>query len=196
MPFENPYNEPELISLLANDSEDAFKALFYYNKDIVYQTALQYTKLPALAEEIVQDVFMKVWFNRHKLADIDNFRGWLYTISKNHILNSLHKIACEARAVQRIAENSISYEDNGDFKLRNAEYHQLLHRAVEALPRQQQQIFKMVRDQRLSYKTIATLLGISVMTVKTHMGRALHSIRHYLRKHGALFWVVSIFSAS
>lgn len=187
MPFENTYNEYRLLRQLANNSEDAFRAIFYHYKDIIYRIALQYIKTPVLGEEIVQDVFMKVWFHRHKLEQIDNFKGWLFTVSRNCILNYLQKITREASAMQRIAENKVAHENNGDFKLQESLYGKLLNEAVEALPNQQQQVFKLARNEHLSYNDISEKLGISVMTVKTHMGRALNFIRHYLRKNGDLF---------
>jgi RNA polymerase sigma-70 factor (family 1) len=145
-----------------------------------------YVKSPVIAEEIVQDVFLKLWFQRKNLTEIRSLESWLFTITKNLTLNCLKKIGHEWTAREKwVKENDLS-ENNTDHKILNAENQQLLHQAIQQLSPQQQQVYKLAKEQGLSYEAIGKQLDISTGTVKTHMARALASIRLFLQQNGEL----------
>jgi RNA polymerase sigma-70 factor (ECF subfamily) len=191
MPFNIP-DDTALLSLLAQDDETAFQILFDKYRGKIFSVAYVYVKSSSVAEEIVQDVFLKVWFQRKDLQNIRNFKSWLYTVSKNYIINYLEKIANEQKARRYYSELHVVSEDNCDFKVRDNQYTQLLTDAIQQLPAQQQKIYTMAKQGELSYESIATKLNISRLTVKTHMARALESIRSYIKAHGGALMVVCI----
>lgn len=186
MPIDEKYEESTLLALLAQDSEYAFQLVFDRYRNNIYKVAMLYVKSPVIAEEIVQDVFLKLWFQRKNITEIRSLQSWLFIVAKNLTINSLKKIAHEWTAREKwVRENELS-EDTADFRILNAQYTQLLYNAVEQLPSQQQQVYRLAKEQGLSYEAIGRQLSISPLTVKTHMARALASIRQFLQQHGVI----------
>lgn len=186
MHIENKYEESTLLSLLAQDSEYAFQLVFDRYRNNIYKVAMMYVKSPVIAEEIVQDVFLKLWFQRTQLTEIRSLESWLFTVTKNLTLNCLKKIAHEWTAREKwIKQNDLS-ENNTDHKILNTEYQQLFQKAIEHLSPQQQQVYRLAKEQGLSYDVIGQQLCISPLTVKTHMARALAGIRLFLQQNGGL----------
>jgi RNA polymerase sigma-70 factor (family 1) len=184
---EKKYEESTLLAMLAGDSEYAFQIIFDRYRNTIYKVAMLYVKSPVIAEEIVQDVFLKLWFQRKNLTAIKSLESWLFILTKNLTLNSLKKIAHEWNAREKwIKENDLS-ENTTDHKIVSAEQQQLLRQAVSRLSPQQQEVYKLAREQGLSYDSIGEKLSISPLTVKTHMARALASIRSFLEQNGVGF---------
>ena len=187
-PDEIKYEESKLIALLAEDSEYAFQLLYDRHRRRIYQTALRYLKSPILAQEVVQDVFLKLWFNRKNLKTDQPVEAWLYTITKNNLLNRIKKIANEWRAIKGASHLSEKFVDNIENNMQSAQYNELLQKAIAHLPEQQQKVFTLARYEQLTYIEIGEHLGISPLTVKTHMSRALDSIKIFFADHGIVFF--------
>lgn len=187
MPIAKKTDETALLELLSQDSEYAFQLIFDRYRDKVYKVALLYLKTPALAEEVVQDIFLKLWFQRKHLTEVKSIESWLFILTRNLTINYLKKIAYEWTARQKYSSQNSLVENTTDHKVRNAEFQQLLAMAVHRLPEQQQKVYKMVREEGLSYQECAQRLSMSTLTVKTHMSRALASIRSYLKEKGDEF---------
>src|SRR5687767_3663100 len=94
--YNPPLNEQEL-----------FRRLFETHRDKVYSYALRLTHVKILAEDIVQDIFMKLWLNRHQLSFIDNKEAWIFRITRNHCFNVLKKIALENRTNTSLEESKL-----------------------------------------------------------------------------------------
>jgi len=92
---EKKYHELKLISLLKNGSEYAFQLIYDHYRNRVYKQAQTYLKSPSLAQEALQDVFLKLWFSRENLHSDTSLEPWLMTVTKNHLLNQLKTIAHE-----------------------------------------------------------------------------------------------------
>ncbi|MBS1654584.1 MAG: RNA polymerase sigma-70 factor, partial [Bacteroidetes bacterium] len=167
------YEEYKLLSLLAEDSEYAFQLIYDRHRNRIYQTAIRYLKSPYLGQEVVQDVFLKLWFERKNLKTDKPVEAWLYTVAKNNILNRLKKIANEWKALDHLAHFTSNSTVPAFEKAESAEYSQLLNKAVSDLPDQQKKVFNLARKEKLTYIQIAEQLNISPLTVKTHMTRAL-----------------------
>src|SRR5687768_475740 len=116
------YEHADVLNLLAQGSEYAFQLVFDSYKNRVYNLALTYLKSPVLAEEIVQDTFLKLWFQRQNLAGINSLEAWLVTVSKNLTINYLKKIAHEWGAKKELVPEGRQIENNADFKIRDAEF--------------------------------------------------------------------------
>ena len=187
MPRKKQLEEDVLLALLSEGSEYAFQLLFDRYRNHVYRVAMLYVKSSALAEDIVQDVFLKIWFQRKNLNAISSFESWLYTLTKNFTLNCLKKLAYEWKARTTWTHENIQFEDETDHKIRNTQYRELLLQAIDQLPEQQQKVYYLAKEKGLSYEAIASELFLSPLTVKTHMSRALASIRSFLRKHDKEF---------
>ena len=195
MEFEKKYEESALLSLLSHDSEYAFQFLFDRYRNKIYKVALMYVKSSAIAEEIVQDIFLKLWFQRKNIAEIRSLENWLFTLTRNQTLNCLKKIAHESTAREKWIEQNVLSENTTDQKILNKEYQQLLEQAINNLSEQQYQVYILGKEEGLSYDGIGKRLSISPLTVKTHMARALASIRLFFQQNSELFMLLLILSA-
>lgn len=187
MPVLQPYEDATLLLLLSEDSEYAFQLLFerYHNR--IYKVAMLYVKAPALADDIVQDVFLKIWFQRRSLPEIRSFDSWIFILTRNLTINCLKKLAYEWKARSHWTHEQDIPQEGADLRLQHSQVAGLLQQAIGELSGQQQKIYRMAREQQLSYEAIADRLSLSPLTVKTHMARALASIRSFLLKHGKDF---------
>ncbi len=177
-------SEDTILTLLADGNEDAFRHIFSKYSDRIYQVALGYLRSGTLAEEVVQDVFMQVWTGRAGLRQVHHFEGWLFIMSRNHILNYLEKLANERKALHSLRLSAPQWEETTDRRLVDRQYEDLLREAVVSLSPMQKDIYRMAREEQLTYDQIGRKLGISALTVKTHMSRALRHIRHFFRAYG------------
>lgn len=194
MQDDSRYDDASLFSLLAGGSEYAFQLIFDRYRDHIYHVAMLYLKSPALAEEVVQDVFLKLWFQRQDVQKVHSMQAWLYTIAKNVCLNLLRKVAKERNVFEKLGDHNSASENNVDFKIRNDECSELIEKAVSNLSLRQQQVYRLAREAGQSYEEIGKTLSMSPLTVKTHMSRALDTIREYLKKHGELYILVFLMS--
>jgi len=192
MPNKFPLDEATLIARLKEDNEQAFELLFNHYHNLVYKVAMLYVKSPSLAEDIVQDVFMKIWFQRKNLPDIISFESWIYTIARNLTINCIKKLAHERNARTAFGSEYNGFDNTTDHRIRNNQYNNLLQQAILHLPEQQQKVYRLAKEKGMSYEAIGRELSLSPLTVKTHMARALTSIRSFLQKHDKEFTILFI----
>ncbi len=185
---QHSYEEAKLISLLSKDSEYAFQLMYDRYRNRIYQTAIRYLKSPVLAQETVQDVFLKLWLERKNLQPGTSIEAWLYTVAKNNLVNKLKRIAIEWKALHQVQLNTIKYDHSTSDKVEDSQYQQLLQNALAQLSPQQQMVFHLARNEYLTYIEIGERMDISPLTVKTHMARALNHIKSYLAKNGEVFF--------
>jgi len=181
------YEEKKLLSLLAEGSEYAFQLLFDRHRGRIYNTAIRFLKSPILAQDVVQEVFLKLWLNRTTLDKQPNpIESWLYTVAKNNILNKAKKISNEWKALNDLPTISDNSKLSTDDAMQDIEYNTILAHAIEALPSQQKKIFRLSRNQQLTYIQIGEQLGLSPLTVKKHMSIALGQIKAAFAKRGII----------
>ncbi len=178
--------------MLAQGSEYAFQLLYDRYRNRIYQTAIRYLKSPLLAQEVVQDVFLKLWFERTNIKEGQCIEAWLYTVAKNNLINRLKKIAREWKTIDGLKLITETAVNNTDNKVQESQYNELLQKAIQSLPEQQQKVFQLARYERLTYAQIGERMSISPLTVKTHMTRALAHIKAYLSHHGELLPVLML----
>ena len=176
-PFLGDYS-PAFLQQIAAGDEAAFRQVYLSFYKRLYQFARAIVKTREPAEEIVEDVFIRIWQQREQLPSIRNLRVYLYTATKNTALNYLSKKARES-----ITEpfDHIQIELNGSAVnpeqiLITAEMYKKIQKAVESLPPRCKMIFKLVREDGLRYKEIAEILNISVNTIDAQMAIAVKRI--------------------
>jgi RNA polymerase sigma-70 factor (ECF subfamily) len=167
-----------LLSQIAAGDQAAFRQVYLAFYKRLYQFALAIVKTKEPAEEIVEDVFIRIWQQKDGLLTIRNLRVYLYTATKNTALNYLSKKARES-----ITEpfDHIQIELDGsaitpEQILITTEMYKKIQKAVEALPPRCKMIFKLVREDGLRYKEIAEILNISVNTIDVQMAIAVKRI--------------------
>lgn len=176
------YNELGLLERLSNGEEPAFAEIFQHYHPIIYSYVLRLTGAETLAEEIVQDSFLKVWLKREALKNMENFGGWLFTIAANLTTDALRKLEASSKNQQKYASESrllsTSFTPTETILLQK-EYAQLIHDAVQSLPERQRISFQLVKEQGLTRDEAARQMGISIESVKTNLAMATQKIRAY-----------------
>jgi RNA polymerase sigma-70 factor (ECF subfamily) len=164
-----------LIQQVIEGNEKAFEQLFrlYYQR--LYHFAFNLVHHQEQAEEVVSDVFVKLWHNRQKLASVQNHEIYLYVAIKNQSLNYLNKKE-NLRVFEDITLHELVNNYNPEQALELQELKQSIEAAVESLPTQCKVVFKLIKEDGLHYKEVAEILGISVRTVETQLARALKKI--------------------
>ena len=180
--------------LIAND-EKAFQKLFDIYAGNIYAYSKSMLKSKEYAEEIVQDVFMRVWLHRDQINPDLSFKSYIFTIARNLTFNFLNKAVHDKKLKEEIFYKSQISHNSTENLLLDADYEILKKQAIDQLPPKRKQIFEMSRHEGKSYEEISKELGISVSTVKTQMSKALESIREFIQKNTDLMLMLSLLTS-
>lgn len=169
-----------LLVEVASNNSTAFTQLFETYSANIYTTALRVTNNEWMAEDIVQDTFVKVWINRNLLTTIDNFEAWLYILAKNITLNIIKKQDnYKAYAQEEARAALIRVYPEADYLVQDKEFQRILQAAIERLPPKQQQTYRLIKEQYLKREAAAAILNVSPETIKWNLDQAMKSIRAY-----------------
>jgi len=178
-------DENLLLSKISTGDELAFRFLFDRYRSQVYSYALKLVKVDIYAEEILHDVFLKIWLHPDPEI-IENVEHYLKTITKNLTLNLLRRQNLEVLTnLYLCADWQEGHEDTENLISLN-ESTQILNQAIALLTPQQKLVYKLCKQDGLKYAQVAKQLAISPLTVKTHMQHILRFLRAYLKQHGSL----------
>lgn len=172
-------DEKELIVALKKGSKSSFTALYNKYWSRVYNFSRLYLNRREAAEEIVQEVFVKLWEAREFLNENENFKGFLFIITRNLIFNQSRKYLNEdfyKVSVLNALEESYSIESEIDAK----DLYLRIDLLIKELPPQRQLIFNLSRKEYKSYKEIALQLNISEKTVERQISEAIKFLRKNL----------------
>lgn len=191
MAEEGTHNESKLIASLRSGSVHAFDALYdmYYRR--IYGYCLNFTKSQKDTEDIVQEVFIKLWLNRKSIYVDESISNYLFSIAKNKLISIL-----------RTNIGSPHYEDYIDYcetigtedesLLEYKEFADMVERGISKLPPMQQRIVRLSKFAYMSNKEIAHLCNITEQTVKNQLVSGLKRIRSYLDSQDACFNLIII----
>lgn len=161
-----------------NSDQKAFAQLYMSIQPFLKQFALAIIKNKELSEEIVSDVFIRIWQNRQKLQNIENFKLYLYISTKNTALNYASRhFRKETLSLDDIDINISAPIANPEQLMITSEAVKKIEAEIQKLPPRCRLIFKLVREDGLKYKDIASLLGISVNTIDNQMATALRKMK-------------------
>lgn len=183
----------KLLKTIAEGDRKAFRKLFNLYKDQVYAYAMHFTRSQTHSEEIVQEIFLKLWLHKETLAQIDNFEAWLRTITRNLCFDYLKKLAREQALKQKLGTTLNKSDENVEFSLICNQYENLMHQALELLPPQQKRIYTLSFYQGKKQDEIAGSLHISRNTVKVHLSKARAAVRQYLATHIDPYCILILF---
>ena len=126
--------EANLIQKVSQGDASAFRQLFDHYRNRIYSLGMHLTRSETMAEELVQDAFMKVWENRNQLVSIHYFNAWLRTVAKNTCSNYLRSLAIERLAMHRISGSTVEATGSAENKVIVKEYEEIIDAAIRQLP--------------------------------------------------------------
>jgi RNA polymerase sigma-70 factor (ECF subfamily) len=184
----------KVISLIIEGDESAFTEFYEHYHPMVYGIALKITHSTSLSEEIVQEVFLKIWLKRSDLGSIENIAGYLFIIARNHVFKVLKQIAKNYKTILLEENDNVFAHNNLENTILEKENNLLLHQAIERLPHQQKQVYTLIKDQGLKREEAAEFLKLKPETIKFHLAQAMKNIRSYCAFHldliAILFFVI------
>jgi RNA polymerase sigma-70 factor (ECF subfamily) len=167
-----------LLQQLSVGSEEAFRTLFKAYRDKLYTYILKLSGSVETAEDIVHDVFLKLWVRRERLTEIENLNNYLYRMAHNQALTVFRRMAKETLILAEIQKGQgLETGFEGEDQITHREVLAFIRQAVDQLTPQQKQVFLMSREQGLKLGEIARRLDISERTVKNHISKALRFLR-------------------
>ena len=179
--------EPELLTRIGQGDQRAFTEMVerYWNR--IYSHGLAYLKSAQRAEEVTQDIFMKVWTTRERLNEVRSLDNYLFIIARNHIFNETRKKVAliyglaegaDGRGLEHAETSSLP-----DLQTEYKESYQQLLKGIELLPEKRRIVFKLSRLDGLTNEQIASRLGIHKDTVYQYLVKSLLFLRSYMREH-------------
>jgi RNA polymerase sigma-70 factor (family 1) len=174
-------NEKELFVSVAQGDKSAFSKLFDYYEPRIYPFVLKITRSEGLTEEIVQELFIKLWTIREQLAQVEHPRSYIFRMATNRTYNYLksqsRRTVAEAKGMSKFIVEENATEDLIDFKETEA----IINKAVELLPDQQKKVYILSRKQGFNTEEIAEQMNLSPKTVKNHLTEALRFLKQHLQ---------------
>jgi RNA polymerase sigma-70 factor (ECF subfamily) len=188
------YNEKELLLRVSQGDEQAFRQLVIRYSQKVFFHTFNFVKTWQSAEEITQDIFLRLWQKRDKLANVENWDKYLFVVCKHILLNSIHKKNAPYKTIG--IDDTFPWWNNPAGQYENKELGLLLQKAIDHLPEQKKIVFKMIHKDGLSQDEVSRELGIATRTVRWNLVSAMNVIKDYLYRHNAgelfcLFWLLS-----
>lgn len=180
------HDDALLLASLSAGDETAFNSLFERYRSKLYQYLLKITKSPEISEEIVIDIFVKLWVGRELIPQVGHLESFLHKIAYHKAIDFLRTTSRHVR-LQKIYVDRMEQDpgQRADEVLIDAETRQLLHKAVLSLPPQRKLIYTLSREQGLTHEQIATALNLSRNTVKNSIAAAIKTITEFLQQHSS-----------
>ena len=180
----NPFVSEDnmLFFLIKKRDKQAFAAVYQKYHPYLYTLALKFLKKTEMAEDAVQHVFVKLWETSKNIEIEINLKNYLYTMTKNYILNQFRNNRETVSLNYINSQIDISGEENLEGRIEKNEIYRLLHQGIDRLPPQKREICRLKLQENLSNPEIARRMNISIHTVKSHYQESVRMLRNYFEK--------------
>jgi RNA polymerase sigma-70 factor (ECF subfamily) len=172
---------------------EAFEQFYSHYFPLVQQYICFFVPSKEGLDVLTQDVFLRIWEKRAFLAEVDSFRGYLFRVCKNHVLNYFRALKMQRRFSELELAGERSGGEETESQLLLKQYYNLAQEAIDKLPEGRRKILKMSIDQELSLDEIASALHITRAGVKKQLYAARAFVRKYLRDRGELSILLFVF---
>ncbi len=183
MRVEKSNTESDLVIALKNDDARAFDKLFAEYGKRLYFFAIGYLKSKEEAEEVVQEVFLRIWRNRKQLKPDLSFRAYLFRIAYHYILEVFERLNRHQSFRQQLIDEAINFDDEANEQLNYEALLKLAESLIDQLPPRQKEVLLKRKKENIPVKEIAIQLGITPKTVERHLTEALKTIKNGLDKN-------------
>ena len=177
-------SDQQLLLLIKQDNRDAFTELYHKYSVQLYKNLLTLVKSPDVAEEIIQELFIKIWEKRASIEIGGCFSSYLYTVGKNLVMDYFRSVSQEKKLQEQLAYYLNHDPHSSDLDKDHQDW--LLNKAIEQLPPQRRRIFKLCKLEGKSYEEVSLQLGVSVSTINDHIVKATKAIQKNMTNHS---WV-------
>nr|WP_255484383.1 RNA polymerase sigma-70 factor [Pedobacter sp. AK017] len=188
-------DEKELVALLQKGDKGAFGELYHRYKRKLYYNFRKLLKSESQAEELLQQLFVKIWENRLSLDPDKVFKAYLFRIAENLVYDFFRKASRDKNMgaiLMTVATENYSHIEEAIY---SKEREALINRAVASLPPQRRHVFTLCKLEGKTYEEVSVELGISTSTINDHIVKATRSVREYLfvSKEFALLFLLAFF---
>jgi len=164
--------------------EQLFDELFREYEHRLYLFAFKMLKSDAIAKDVIQDVFLKLWLIRYRLSEIENISSFLHKLVENRVVDYLRSAAGDRRKKEELWQKMVETNDSSsEDHLVKKEFHIIIQRAIEHLPAQRKAVYVLSKTEGRRRKEVASLLNISPNTVRNQLAKAVESIANYVKRH-------------
>lgn len=179
----------EIVESLKADDAGAFEQLFKHYYQPLCRFAVTILHNQDDAEEVVQEVMVKLWEGRNNLQINLSLKSYLYRMVHNSCITDIRKEKVRNMHAVHVKNHGEVLSDDASASIRKNELERMIAGAIEQLPEQCRLVFKLSRFEQMKYSEIAQHLDISVKTVENHMGKALRMLRESLKDYLILLTV-------
>ena len=184
--MQDDVNMNSVIYSLVNNDKKALDKLFTYYYPRLYHFSKSYLKSEDGIEDILQEVFIKIWKNRANIRSSATFTPYVYTITRNLLLNELRRLRNKQKLKDNIYKSSVLEEHRSYSIIEYLELEKAVGQLINKLPEKQRNVFSLSRRKGLSNKDISQELEISKKTVEYHISHSIRVIKSELYKLGLM----------
>ncbi|MEI7503614.1 MAG: sigma-70 family RNA polymerase sigma factor [Paludibacter sp.] len=167
--------------LVGEHSERAFRMIVNAYQDKVIRFISLFVHNDQECEELASDVFVSLWTNRQKLADVDDFDSYIFVMAKNRALNHLRKGKAELIDLDSFQVDAFhNTETTPESIYISQEEVEILNAAINELPQKTKMAFHLVRENKMKYKDAAEILGVSIKTIEKQVAAAVAKLKERL----------------
>jgi RNA polymerase sigma factor (sigma-70 family) len=192
VPFEGLHNERELLMQVSHGDREAFQILYRACYPDVRLYISLFESSERVQDELTQDVFVRIWEKRVRLAEVELLKNYLFTVTKHVVFNFIRALKVR-RKIKELDEAMAGGEDDLENELLFKQYYGMAVAAMEKLPPGRRKVLKMSINDGLTLDEIAAQLGITRSGVKKQLYAATAFVRQYLQEHGQIGLALAIF---
>jgi len=171
--------EKELVELLKIGNRKAFEQLYHNYRLRIYGNLLKMVKSDEIAEELLQELFVKIWLGKEKLDSELSFKSYLFKIAENLVYDFFRKAALNKKMETYLVSVSTNPASPIEQHIYYKEGNYVLAKAIEQLPPKRKQVYILCKIEGKSYEEVSRLLGVSISTVNEHIVKASRVVRKY-----------------
>ena len=174
----------KVVAGLASGNDSALEELFNYYYPRLYKFSKSFLKMEEGIDDLLQEVFVKIWQNRKNISSTATFNSYIFTITRNLLLNELRSRLNNQKIKDKLQELSVAEEYSLFSQIEYNDLQEKIDLAIAELPSRQKEIFSLSRKDGLSHKEIAEKLEISTKTVEYHIAQSTSFLKQKLKGLG------------
>jgi len=176
------WNEQDVLLKLKGGEEAAFAKLYAYYSEMIYARLLRLLKDQDMADEVIQELFLKVWEKRQQINFSQSFKSYLYTVAENLVYDHFRKVARDKKLREKFRLVTTELYTHTEEDLLSKENREMIDKAIGVLSPQRKAAFILCKIEGKSYEEAAAIMGISPSTVSNHLVKASITLRAYIGK--------------